>query len=552
MVEEFNPSRAIILSELMTREKEKYYHLLLLNNAKFTRDGDGRYIANVRLLAPGVRKNESTNAGNSIVPEKKKKETSNYALIFQERLTRLRESGFITVTIQGNNTQFDYNIYPRFTALIAFDNDIVKPKLRPLLWVMKYIEDIYDSRFAYEKHEVEKGEEGTPSFDLILMIFPVFVVRRLGTNIGLKSLVDSICWDLLYSIHSYRQDYLEIEIFARFLQEYYDHNDLLFFLFVRNVITKSLHINWKNRWHKLDGPGRQPQPLWMSFREAVHITGIVFNQKDAAMAAAGATASSPNPSATAQKELYRDFISLLQSQMVGNYNETTGQDTRRIDITEYLHLSVVGYHQSQSMRQYGGASGMMGGAAGSQSGGTGSSSFPSTGVVIGGGYDGYGGGNSANGEEERYLMPLPGQIIPPTPVPLPPSGPLQPRLGRQNSSSAQGPAQGSEDYPGHYQDTNHNGEGMNGAEEDGYVLGASSQPSMANGTMVTNSFEQLQSDREEEFLSQLCGNLQEMVPQDVYEYILNPLRDQLHQTVSASSCLSFSFWYVSHMFAVCR
>ena len=162
MVEEFNPSKAIVLTELTTREKEKYYHLLLLNNAKFTRDSEGRYIANVRLLAPGVRKNESTNSGNNIVPEKKKKETSNYALIFQERLTKLRENGFINVNILGNNSQFDYNIYPRFTALIAFNNDTVKPKLRPLLWVMKYIEDVYDSRFAYEKHEVEREKKAHP------------------------------------------------------------------------------------------------------------------------------------------------------------------------------------------------------------------------------------------------------------------------------------------------------------------------------------------------------------------------------------------------------
>ena len=97
---------------------------------------------------------------------------------------------------------------------------------------MKIIEDIYDYRFSYEKHDVEKEEESN-SFDLMLLIFPVFVVRRVGTNSGLKRLVDQACIDLLYNVHSFRKDYLEYEIFARFLSEFYDHDDLLFFLYVR-------------------------------------------------------------------------------------------------------------------------------------------------------------------------------------------------------------------------------------------------------------------------------------------------------------------------------
>ena len=97
---------------------------------------------------------------------------------------------------------------------------------------MKIIEDIYDYRFSYEKNDVEKEEESL-SFDLMLLIFPVFVVRRIGTNSGLKRLVDQISIDLLYNIHCYRKNYLEYEIFARFLSEFYDHDDLLFFLYVR-------------------------------------------------------------------------------------------------------------------------------------------------------------------------------------------------------------------------------------------------------------------------------------------------------------------------------
>jgi hypothetical protein len=582
MEEEFHPTKLIVLSELSTREKEKYYQLLLLNQARFVRDKHGRYIANIRLLAPGIRKNEVLLTNDQ---KRKKDNHSNYALVFQERLTKLRQNGFINVNITGvhrNNFEFNYHTYPRFVALIAYDQETVKPKLRPLSWVMKHIEDIYDSRFVHEKHDVER-EEDMSSFDLILLIFPIYVVRRLGTNVGLKSLVDQTCWDLLYSVDYYRNDYLECELFGRFIQEFYDHNDLLFYLYVRSVIAKVLHINFKNRWTtKFDGPGRQPQSVWMSYREASHITGIIFGKDN--------------------KEMIRDFMSMITPQMVGTLNETT--DSRRIDITEYLHLSVVGYHQSQSKANQ---------------------------AKQGGG----GGG-------ERYLIPLPGQVAPVELVPDLPSHQKNnlnsnfqstsrdyeeaddeeeeereldleediDRIMRASSNPVPRGLRNSQQMPKgqvlgaaslHSKDNSqHNNINIAGAaeaydleeEERGYQaeykaarsnnqdkvfqqvnslpLGDHyNQPfspigndSMINNDgnhgntnfepninqsisydnipfdqsqgnamdLLPNAFEQLQMDREQEFMTQLCFALSE-APQDIYDYVSSTLRDRLHQTV---------------------
>src|SRR4051794_28390864 len=44
---EFYPTKVIVLSELPTREKEKYYQLLAYSNSKFRKDSEGRYVANV-------------------------------------------------------------------------------------------------------------------------------------------------------------------------------------------------------------------------------------------------------------------------------------------------------------------------------------------------------------------------------------------------------------------------------------------------------------------------------------------------------------------------
>lgn len=529
---DFHPTKLIVLSELSTREKEKYYKLILSNAAKFRVDNEGRFITNIRLLAPGIRKQE-------IIETKKikSKEKNNYASIFQERLEKLKKEGFISVEIQGIVDHFDYMVYPRFTSLIAFQHDIIKPKLRPLSWIMKILEDIYDARFIHEKHEIER-EEDAPAIDLILAIFPVFVVRRLGTNIGLKSLVDQTCWDLLYSLHIYRRDYLELEIFGRFLQEFYDHDDLLFFLYVRSVIAKVLHYSFKSRWNKHDGPNKTNKSMWMSYREASHVAKIVFG--------------------TDNNDMYQQFMGLITPQMLGSRTETT--DSRRIDITEYLHLSVVGYHQSQSQHQ---------------------------------------GQNGPGNSEERYLTPLPGQIVPPEPVPLPPMmagdneysdqmryhqiGDETPSqyyhhsqqqpvvLPTQVSSSMYDFDEEEKRFQYEYQhdgnqnytnqtSNNNNNNNLNIFQQvkDLPLLPqdlqyspilSRSQPQLGQSgqnfgqeipfeqsigydeSNEINLFEKLQLDREQEFIDQLCAPLFQ-VPNDVYQYVELQLKEQFHNLVS--------------------
>lgn len=224
---------------------------------------------------------------------------------------------------------FEYNTYTKFAALISNHGDTVRPKGRTLSWVMKTIEDIYDARFAQEKLDVEREDDQfsipSESNSMITSIFPFFSIKHLATVVGMSKILDSTCWDLIYNIHHYRREYIEVEAFARFLQEFYNHDDLLFYLYVRNVVGNLLHVNFKHRWAKSDGPGRLPKTLWMSYRECVYVAKTVFGANNEA--------------------LYRDFLNIIIPQMVGQKTATV--DSRRIDIAQYLHLAVVGYHQTQ-------------------------------------------------------------------------------------------------------------------------------------------------------------------------------------------------------------
>ena len=314
----FVPRHLVVLSELDTREKEKYYNIMLNNGGKFHRSENGHYVLNMRILAPGVKKHEKN--------KKKEQQIASNSLPFEERLQRLKSDRPIAVQFKGQVEQFDYNAYPRFSVLIANDGDKVSPRPKLLSWLMRAIEEIYDARFAHEAAEVGRGESDFVS-EQVSNVFPAFVVKRLSTRVGLRSIVDQTCWDLLYNSHVYRRDYLEVEMFCRFLQEFYDHDDLLFFLYVRSVVAKQLHVSFKTRWTKSDGPTRQPKSLWLSYRECVHVAKTVFGD--------------------ANEGMCRDFLSIVQPQMVGQKGGANQQDSRRIDITQFLHLAVVGYHQTR-------------------------------------------------------------------------------------------------------------------------------------------------------------------------------------------------------------
>ena len=61
----FTPTRVFILSELNARDKERYFELLLENEAKFFQDEAGNYISSLRLLAPGVKKADKSQSSEA-------------------------------------------------------------------------------------------------------------------------------------------------------------------------------------------------------------------------------------------------------------------------------------------------------------------------------------------------------------------------------------------------------------------------------------------------------------------------------------------------------
>lgn len=103
---------------------------------------------------------------------------------------------------------------------------------------LKYcIEEIYSIRFINETTNLEGSGEEPESIP-----FPNFVFEFLTNKYLKKPLVDQRSLDLLMSIEFFRNTDEIINIFAKFLNEEFDPDDLEFYLYVRTCLEKEIKV----------------------------------------------------------------------------------------------------------------------------------------------------------------------------------------------------------------------------------------------------------------------------------------------------------------------
>jgi hypothetical protein len=239
----------------------------------------------------------------------------------------------------------------------------VRPKQRPLAWLMRLVEELYDSRYAKDtadlRNETAAAENGDAAA-LQQQPFPAFVVDFFTKRYGLRALIDQNAWDLLYNVTLHRDARPEVDVFARFLSEQYDADDLLFFLYVRSVVQKEVGVSFRSRWSELGNssnaaasprPGTAgaektagaPAPLYLTFRECQLVSRVVFGSE-----------SDP---------LFRTFVAMVERHIqeqealglapapaaaaAPGTKKATGGDPRRIEASQFLHLALAEYHETR-------------------------------------------------------------------------------------------------------------------------------------------------------------------------------------------------------------
>ena len=283
----FKPSRAVVLSELEEDEKDAYLKLILDSRIKIHYDPRslGHFVANVRLHGSPVvgdagldvthEEADDAEVDTDADDEAEAGEGEGEGEGDLSEPFRLQD-GAPEATVQpaeeaDTNTADSaeaavYAPYRRFCVLITNDTlagsgagAALEPRARPLAWLLKLAEELYDARFAHETAEAAKAadaaaaeaagapaagpgsppqgppmrtrEQGPPTPSELVRLeerrqrhvqaahsqpaqppawegsgascFPAYVARRLVTTIGIKSLVDQTGWEIVLALTRY-------------------------------------------------------------------------------------------------------------------------------------------------------------------------------------------------------------------------------------------------------------------------------------------------------------------------------------------------------------
>jgi len=116
--------------------------------------------------------------------------------------------------------------------------------VRSKQWALKIIAEVYEARFQALKD---------PHWRRIRTAS--FVHDLLSRRYGVKSIVDKMCWELYQTLQRNRMEDRELDMFAWFLDELYDGDDLTFFVEARQKVM------WANQLDKDDLVDMSAVPL---------------------------------------------------------------------------------------------------------------------------------------------------------------------------------------------------------------------------------------------------------------------------------------------------
>ena len=128
--------------------------------------------------------------------------------------------------------------------------------IRPIQWLLQLIEEMYDARYAFDcsqlkkqilfkQKQIDSGLNRPPPLNT-----PTFIYTQLETQLGLRQLIHSTAWDMLYNMEYHClniQDWPEVDIFRNSLRELITSEHLLFFLHCRHIIQIEHEITFATR-----------------------------------------------------------------------------------------------------------------------------------------------------------------------------------------------------------------------------------------------------------------------------------------------------------------
>ena len=223
----------ILISSLSQNEKNEFLKFIISNKIHFVKDkNSNKYFIYINLINPNYKeKNYYSQSKNSFI----------YKNTYSPNAVDIKRKIFYTKKYS--------KIYSKFFNNLNLIIGICEKKINFYEFKL-LIEEIYSKRFKEDsinlKNQFDKRKKIN---DLKFQIklndsFPDFVYNFLKNKNINKISIDKMCMNFLCSLEYYKSKYEEINNFSYFLSEYYNNDDLIFFLFVRNCIEKEIGLNF--------------------------------------------------------------------------------------------------------------------------------------------------------------------------------------------------------------------------------------------------------------------------------------------------------------------
>ena len=223
----------ILISSLSPNEKKEFLKFIISNKIHFVKDkNSNKYFIYINLINPNYKeKNYYSQSKNSFI----------YKNTYSPNAVDIKRKIFYTKKYS--------KIYSKFFNNLNLIIGICEKKINFYDFKL-LIEEIYSKRFNEDsinlKNQFDKRKKiNDLNFQIKLNdSFPDFVYNFLKNKNINKISIDKMCMNFLCSLEYYKSKYEEIKNFSYFLSEYYNNDDLIFFLFVRNCIEKEIGLNF--------------------------------------------------------------------------------------------------------------------------------------------------------------------------------------------------------------------------------------------------------------------------------------------------------------------
>ncbi|CAM9847852.1 unnamed protein product, partial [Scytosiphon promiscuus] len=221
-----------------------------------------------------------------------------------------KTSDGVTATIAGETVVL--SLYPRLMSILNTTHDLA-PHRRSIGWLVKRMDELYDARRRAEQASFSAEEDflDLDSGSRRLFPFPAFAYKHFKNRHGIKHMVRSVCLDLVCNVQLYRKQWPEVEVFARFMEEFYGQKELCFFLDLRAEARRVTRIG--------DRPlSVGTQVVWMTLPDCVRVARGVF--------------------VDATTLYFRDIIATVKDQMATDASDPA---RGRISLSAFLYLAMV-------------------------------------------------------------------------------------------------------------------------------------------------------------------------------------------------------------------